>query len=213
MSGRGANEQGAAGRPFLLVLVGTDHHPFDRVVTWVDEWLEAQTDPPEAFVQHGTARPPRVAGGVPMTDKDELGALMARADVVVSHGGPATITEIRRHGRLPVVVPRDPALGEHVDGHQQRFARRMGTSGFVVTCETREDLHARLDDALADPSTLAVDAGEETVRLAASVQRFADVVDPLVRNARSRRAPRPIIDTAAAAPPSGRAHRHPQKEL
>ncbi len=204
---------GGRARPFLLVLVGTDHHPFDRVVTWVDDWLEAQADPPEAFVQHGTARPPRLADGVPITGKDELGELMARADVVVSHGGPATITEIRRFGTLPVVVPRDPALGEHVDGHQQRFARRMGASRFVLTCETREDLHARLDAGIADPSILAVDAGEEIARLAASVRRFAEVVDPLVRNARSRRAPRSIIETAAAAPRSGRTHGHPQKEL
>lgn len=198
---------------FLLVLVGTDHHPFDRVVTWVEEWLDAQADPPQTFVQHGTARPPRRADGVAITGRDELAALMARADVVVSHGGPATITEIRRHGVLPVVVPRDPARGEHVDAHQQRFARRMGASGFVLTCETREELHARLDSAVADPSTVSVDPGEEAARLEASVRRFAEVVDPLVRNGPSSSRPGPIIDRAGASPGSGHAHRHPPKEL
>ena len=202
-----------SGRPFLLVLVGTDHHRFDRLVTWVEEWLEARPEPPEAFVQHGTATAPRLADGSALTGKDDLLRLMARADVVVSHGGPATITEVRRHGVLPIVVPRDPALGEHVDGHQQRFARRMGASGFVRTCETRAELHAALDAALADPSAFAVDPAQEDARLASSVRRFAEVVDPLVRNAASRRGPRPIIETAATSTRSGHAARHPSKEL
>ena len=30
------------GEPLLLVTVGTDHHPFDRLIRWADAWLAAE---------------------------------------------------------------------------------------------------------------------------------------------------------------------------
>ena len=168
------------GSPLLLVLVGTDHHPFDRVVEWVDEWLEAQPEAPRAVIQYGTSRPPSRAEGLPLTGKAELQELMSAADVVVTHGGPATITEVRRYGRLPLVVPRDPQRGEHVDEHQQLFARRMAGSGFVRTCETREELYLALSRGFSDPSSVAVDPETDRTRLEASLTRFGQVVDALI---------------------------------
>jgi hypothetical protein len=44
------NESDRNARPLsLLVSVGTDFHPFDRLVSWVDEWLSQQTDPHECI--------------------------------------------------------------------------------------------------------------------------------------------------------------------
>lgn len=177
MTGAGVT---GAGNRLLLVVVGTDHHPFDRLVNWVDEWLETQADPPRAVVQHGTSSAPRLAHGVPMTGRAELDELMRDASVVVTHGGPATITEVRAHGKLPLVVARDPRLGEHVDHHQQRFSHRMGASGFVRECATREDLHAQLSSAVADPASVAVDPDLDQSRLAASVARAGEVIDALI---------------------------------
>ncbi len=53
---------------------------------------------------------------------DRLEELLAQATVVVCHGGPGTVTEARDAGHVPLCMPRDPELGEHVDDHQQRFA-------------------------------------------------------------------------------------------
>ncbi len=175
-----------ASERLLLVVVGTDHHPFDRLVGWVDEWLEAQPDPPRAVVQYGTSSKPRLAQGVPTTGRSELDELMREADVVVTHGGPATITEVRRFGKLPLVVARDPRLGEHVDHHQQRFTRRMDASGFVRECATRDDLHLQLSSAVADPATVAVDPDLDQSRLAASVARAGDVIDTLIAAQQAR---------------------------
>lgn len=180
----------AAKERLLLVLVGTDHHPFDRLVGWVDDWLEAQPDAPRAVVQYGTSSAPRLAHGVPMTGRTELDELMRQADVVVTHGGPATITEVRRHGKLPLVVPRDPRLGEHVDHHQQRFTRRMDASCFVRECATREELHSQLSSAVADPTSVAVDPDQDRSRLAASVARVGEVVDALITAGPARSARR-----------------------
>ena len=107
---------------------------------------------------------------------------MAQATVVVCHGGPATITEARRHGKLPICLPRDPERGEHVDNHQQLFARRMGAGGVVRLAETEADLRGALDEALSHPDrfTLAGSAGPEGAARSEGLGKFADLVENLL---------------------------------
>jgi len=176
-----------AGTAQVLVVVGTDHHPFDRVVEWTDDWLRGAGGGVSAVVQYGSSVPPRVAAGRPLLGHGELQELMRDAAVVVSHGGPATITEVRRTGRLPVVVPRDPERGEHVDSHQQLFSRRMGAAGLVALCETQAQFDAALDSALATPSAFRVDAAGDQERLQESVVRVRHLVEELVSSGRSGR--------------------------
>ncbi len=151
----------------VLVTVGTDYHAFDRLIRWADRWSETN---PEArvVVQHGASRPPLVAIAVPFLSPTELQDEMAAADVVVTHGGPATITEARRTGRTPVCVPRDPRLGEHVDDHQQRFARFLAERGLVRLVETEDEFFDSLSAVVepgheGDVGQLATPAGVEEV--------------------------------------------------
>ncbi|MGH3316452.1 MAG: glycosyltransferase [Nocardioidaceae bacterium] len=135
----------------MLVSVGTDHHPFDRLVRWVDGWLGAQTDGAvTCLVQYGASHPPTRARGLAYLDHGALGQVMGDAHVVVCHGGPSTIAEARRNGHQPIVVPRNPRLGEHIDDHQQRFSRRLAEAGLVRLATSREDLVRALEDALTN---------------------------------------------------------------
>jgi UDP-N-acetylglucosamine transferase subunit ALG13 len=160
----------------VFVSVGTDHHPFDRLVGWVDAWLP---DGVKCVVQHGTSAPPRRAEGVAYLDHGELTGLLNDAAVVVSHGGPTTITESRRHGVRPIVVPRSPALGEHVDDHQERFCARMAAKGLISPASDEPAFRALLDRALADPADFAVRADGGDV--AKSVARFSKLIEDLLR--------------------------------
>ncbi|SCE68666.1 UDP-N-acetylglucosamine transferase subunit ALG13 [Micromonospora coriariae] len=177
----------AAIRVGLLIAVGTDKHPFHRLVDWLAQWHAQAGDQVGLTVQHGHTPAPQVPGAVPFLGHDALQRAMADADLVVCHGGPATILEARRHGHLPIVVPRDPARGEHVDDHQQLFARRLGAAGLVALCETREALHDALAAGLADPSRYAVtaDPGAHEARRAA-VARVGQIVEDLVAQSARR---------------------------
>ncbi|MFC3501901.1 glycosyltransferase [Micromonospora krabiensis] len=172
----------------LLLAVGTDTHPFERLVRWLEEWHGDAAADVRLTVQHGHTRSPALPGAVPFLRHDALQAALADADLVVCHGGPATILEARRHGRLPIVVPRDPARGEHVDDHQQLFARRLGAAGLVALCESREALRDALAAGLADPAryTVAADPGAQAAQRAA-VARVGQIVDDLVAAASRRR--------------------------
>ena len=169
-----------AGSARVLVLVGTDYHRFDRLVGWIDRW--AADRGAEVLVQHGTSRPPEVAVGQPYLDWDKVQSEIAAADVVVSHGGPATISEARKAGHTPVVVPRDPARDEHVDGHQQLFSRRLGASGLVTVAEDEAALRAALDAAVAAGRGPAV---EVPVEIMETTQRLGTLVDGLTAPAAS----------------------------
>jgi UDP-N-acetylglucosamine transferase subunit ALG13 len=173
----------------VLVAVGTDKHPFGRLLDWLEQWHAETAAPVGLTLQHGHTRAPAVPGAVPFLGHDAMQEAMSGADLVVCHGGPATILEARRHGHLPIVVPRDPERGEHVDDHQQLFARRLGAAGLVALCETREELYDALDNGLNDPSRYAVAADPQARRAqVAAVARVGAIVEELV--ARSARPPR-----------------------
>ena len=162
----------------VVALTGTDHHHFERMVAWVDE---AATRLPEVrfVVQHGATRPPVVAEGHAYFPEDRLAALLSEASAVVCHGGPGTIMDAREAGHVPLCVPRDPRLGEHVDGHQLRFAALVGGAGVVRVVTSIETFHQELDRALAQTRSLGAAHTAFEERDAARA-RVADELDGLL---------------------------------
>jgi UDP-N-acetylglucosamine transferase subunit ALG13 len=180
----------------ILVVVGTDVHGFDRLTGWIGRWFAerspAGSGAPGLIFQYGHSRAPDLPGAAQFLGHEELQRAMAAATLVVSHGGPATITEARRNGHLPIVVPRDPAHREHVDNHQQLFARRLGAAGMVWLCETERELAEALDKGMADPAAFALsaDARAQGAREEA-VAKVGRIIEGLVAQ-RSRRTVRPL---------------------
>ncbi|GGL35064.1 glycosyl transferase family 28 [Phycicoccus endophyticus] len=167
----------------VLVSVGSDHHPYDRLVRWVDAFA-AQRPDVDVFVQYGTSAAPRHASGAAYLQHSELTRLMDEVDVIVTQGGPTGITESRRHGIKPVVAPRHARLGEHVDDHQRAFARFLGEIGEVILVDTEDasEFTARLSAVLEDVSSVRVDPSADDVAIAASVSHFAELVAALPRH-------------------------------
>ena len=162
-------------RRLVVVTVGTDHHPFDRLVRWADLWaLEHPED--RVAVQHGTARPPRWAEGVPVVDHAQLLQWFAAADVAVVSCGPGAVMECRRSGRIPVVVPRREALDEAVDDHQTAFARHLARQGLAVTAVDE----ARLRSWLVAPPPLLAPRPRPAASVPAGAVRVGQLVDQMV---------------------------------
>ena len=158
----------------VLALTGTDHHPFDRMVTWVDAAAVRHRDV-RFVIQHGMTRGPRVAEGHQFLAQDRLIALLEEAFVVVCHGGPGIITEAREAGHVPLCVPRNPELGEHVDGHQQRFAALIADAGLVRAVWSLEAFHRELDAALVAGRSSGVAASTSEIRDAARARLAAEL--------------------------------------
>lgn len=188
-----------SGHPDVVVSLGTDHHSFDRLVRWIDDYARRHRTL-RFLVQHGHSAAPAVAAGTPFLPGEELGEHMRRARVVVAHGGPGTIVQARRAGRLPIVVARDPELDEHVDEHQLLFVRRLEEAGRIRSCATPQQLFALLDRALASPGDFRVDPGdgEGTERAALRAGELIDLLTG-VRDAAAETAAGTAADPAATA--------------
>lgn len=181
----------------VFVTVGTDHHPFPRVLDWVARWNATRPDA-RVIAQCGTATPPHGIEGRDYLDHDELLALMGRADAVVTHGGPTSIVEARRHGHLPIVVPRRHRGGEAVDDHQARFSARLAQLQQIVVPADADELARSLDAALSAPRAQRADDEPDVAR---TVAQFAELVDGLlVRGLRRprRRGVRSLVDRTSA---------------
>ncbi len=162
--------------PLVVVSVGTDHHRFDRLVAWMDDWAAGH---PEArvVIQRGSAERTRHAQSDELIPYARLCSLFSSAAAVVAHGGPATVMEARAAGRVPLVVPRDPERGEHVDGHQIRFSRHLDRAGLARVRFETDELAPLLDQALADADSFLIPTGGP---VAAGVAEFGRVVDDLL---------------------------------
>ena len=173
--------------PLLLVTVGTDHHPFDRLVRWADAWLAGHPGALRCLMQTGTSAPPGASGGVEWRaylEFEALQAAMASAAAVVCHGGPGTILGARHMGAVPIVVPRQHRLGEHVDDHQVAFSRRLAADGGGIhLAETEDELHRLLDRVAAEPAAFRSGSAGQTPAgrdRATAVREFGRLVDGLV---------------------------------
>lgn len=175
--------------PLVLATVGSDHHPFDRMVAWVDDWFSQRAPGSvRCVVQYGTSNPPRLAEGADFVPHEQMQALMTEAAVIVTQGGPMSIVEARRAGRVPIVVPRQAGVGgEHVDDHQQAFCHRLADQGLIRVPRSAAELAALLDAALERPSHFAADEDADAgARVAATASRIAALVDQLVAQAAHR---------------------------
>jgi UDP-N-acetylglucosamine transferase subunit ALG13 len=164
----------AVARPLVFVTVGTDHHPFNRLVQWVDGWAASHPEV-EVVIQHGEASSPEHGDARAYLSHSELFSFIGRADVIVSHGGPATIAEAWNVGLIPIVAPRGHSMGEHVDNHQQAFAAVLADRDQVIQVTTETELTSALDHALADPQWLRRESALG-VDVDASIRNFAAVV-------------------------------------
>lgn len=160
----------------LLVLLGTDHHPFDRLVRWVERLELRDVDHRAVLVQRGYTSAPEQPRWeyVDFLPHHQLAQLLGRAAAVVTHGGPGTIVDCRKAGLVPVVVPRAGSAGEHVDDHQQLYSHRLRSAGVIERATTWSEFESCVAQALKrepqDLSTL------DEVAVSASVERLERLI-------------------------------------
>lgn len=169
----------------VFVTLGTDHHHFDRLLSWIEHWVQRpQAEGTFVLVQHGSSRAPTGVETRDFLPVEELSLVVALYDVIVTQGGPGGIMDARRVGRVPIAVPRLSALNEVVDDHQVAFCRRLDTLGQVRCVEDEMSLHSALDAAVRDPESLRCPPAGEVVD-ERTWQAFGAAVDRAVEHRRT----------------------------
>jgi UDP-N-acetylglucosamine transferase subunit ALG13 len=188
--------------PRVVVTVGTDHHPFDRLIRWINDWLEQHPEHADGFfVQSGPAAVRPASAGDRFLDGDQLDLLLDGAELVICHGGPGTISDAWSRGLRPVVVPRLRRFGEVVDDHQVDFCVRLADLGRVRLAQSADELAEFLDDFAAGRRQLLPEGSAADGQ--AAIARFAVLVDGLVSRPRRRLLPsraRRVLAASATDP-------------
>lgn len=174
----------SAGRR-MVVIVGTDHHPFNRLIRWTNEWLCSHPEMSDrCFVQYGTASVRPTCSGSQFLEVSPLSAMLDTAEVIICHGGPGSISEAWARSRRPIVVPRLARLGEHVDDHQADFCQQVAELGKIALAQTLPEFTMLMDEAVTDPSCLRADSpGSDSPE---AVARLGKLVEELVSRPRRR---------------------------
>lgn len=133
----------------IFVTVGTHEQQFDRLIRAVDGLVESGALSEPVFVQTGFCTyEPTYCEHERFLPYDQMVAYMAKADVVITHGGPSSFIEAMAAGKVPVVVPRKGSLGEHVNDHQADFVRQVfERKGGIVPCYDVADLAGAIERA------------------------------------------------------------------
>jgi len=132
----------------ILVLFGTNRYSFERLARAVEELAAGSAE--EIIVQLGYTRTcPRGARCFHFLPRSELHSLIRRADIVIAHGGFATISDCLELQKKIVAVPRKNELGENADSGrgQEEIVRRLDEDGRLVGVFDVSELPAAVEKA------------------------------------------------------------------
>jgi UDP-N-acetylglucosamine transferase subunit ALG13 len=139
--------KGTAVRRVVVSLGTSSKYGFRRLL---DRLVAVVPDDVEVLWQTGCTN---VAGlaidAQPVVPAADLTTAIAAADVVVAHAGAGIALTILEAGKLPILVPRRAAFGEHVDDHQGEIAGRLQALGLAVVTDAADLTWERIVSATA----------------------------------------------------------------
>lgn len=126
----------------IFVTVGTHEQPFDRLLKCIDKMVEDGKIKEKVIIQKGyTDFEPKHCESYKLIPYDDMQKYINEADIVITHGGPASFIAPLAIGKIPIVVPRKKDYNEHVNNHQLEFSteveKRMGN---IIVARNDEEL-------------------------------------------------------------------------
>ena len=109
----------------IFVTVGASL-PFDRLIKYIDKEIAPRLNK-KIFAQiHDSANYiPQNIAYVKTEDKNSFDEHIRSADLIITHAGMGVIMDCIKYRKKFILVPRDPARGEHVDGHQYEICEYL----------------------------------------------------------------------------------------
>lgn len=162
--------------PLIFAALGTHTQAMDSLRRALEEIARRMPRAGPFQIQHGSTPLPEGWSGREYFEPAELSDAIGAADIVITHGGPATIALVRRLGKIPVVIPRTNVRREHVDDHQVLYARRLDLAGEIVLLEDPSTLFSTLNQLGEIVSRLPKPRPHDPTP---AVERFAAIVRSL----------------------------------
>jgi UDP-N-acetylglucosamine transferase subunit ALG13 len=146
----------------ILVTVGTERYPFNRLMDWIDLLLQYHLIQDEVVVQYGSCT--ILPAGVKVYQNlkaEQFTDLVQQASFVISHCGEGSFLLLEEMGKPYVLVPRSHRFKEHVDNHQIELAIALSqASGSVAWSpgDVVRRLYSQQPTLVSTHSTVAAEA-------------------------------------------------------
>lgn len=117
----------------IFATVGSQKFQFNRIFQMLDELIESGAIQDEVFAQIGNSDyQPKNYLYASFLNKDEFDRRIHTCDVLITHGGVATVIAGLKNQKPVIVVPRLSKYKEHVDDHQVQIAESFEEQNYVV---------------------------------------------------------------------------------
>lgn len=168
----------------ILVTVGTNGAPFDRLLAELDNVSPGET----IIVQRGMSTvEPEGSTCIDYLPFDEVVSLAAQARVIVTHAGVGSVLLALEQGHRPIVVPRLKRFGEAVDDHQVEFGKRLSDESLAHYVPVAAAVRAaiRVGTTRQEPAAPARNASSLTGELSAHLRAVCRPAPPQAESGRS----------------------------
>ena len=125
----------------ILVTLGTQDKPFTRLLKTIDKEIKNGNIKDKVMVQAGNTK--YESSNMEIFDfksNEELKDLISKADIVITHGGVATIIESIQKDKKIIAVARLKKYGEHVNDHQLQIIEAFKNDGYLLELKNVKDL-------------------------------------------------------------------------
>lgn len=128
----------------IFATLGTHGQPMERLTEALGQVSRELPSLAPFLIQHGATQCPQGWDGEEFLAPPRMQEYVAAADIVITHGGPATIEHVRASRKIPVVVPRRARFGEHVDDHQVWYCRKLSDAREIILIYDADELLLKL---------------------------------------------------------------------
>ena len=121
----------------ILVALGTQDKEFIRLPIEIENLINKGIIKDKVIVQIGNTKfktnlPKAKMEVIEFTNMNQMTNLIKSADLIITHGGVATIIEGINYGKKIIAVPRLKKYKEHVNDHQIQIIENFDKSGYIV---------------------------------------------------------------------------------
>jgi UDP-N-acetylglucosamine transferase subunit ALG13 len=120
----------------ILVTVGTEKFPFNRLMQWIDNLIKKgtlQLEKEEIIIQYGSCTiVPRGVENYSVLIETDFLSLLAKSRLIIAHCGEGSIDLLSLINKPFILVPRKLCFQEHVDNHQVELAQKLADQGIPI---------------------------------------------------------------------------------
>lgn len=132
----------------ILVLLGTQDKPFDRLVNEIDRLVNKKVIKDDVVMQLGfTKFKSKNIKTFDLIESDKLNEYISEADLIITHGGVGSILSGLKQNKIIIAVPRVKEYGEHTNDHQIQIVNEFFNTGYILKCDNPNELEIALKDA------------------------------------------------------------------